>query len=225
MDYPNYDPTALYAGEGPYRSRPVSIAQKAGANPNVPSSGVYARGTLLGRSSIASGPGAATAAAVAGNTGNGTVTPDAQTPVLAKGKAGAYVVKFTAANAFDVYTPDGTKLSSGQIGAAYADQIKFASAAGATAFVAGDSFTVTVNAADVYVPCVATATDGSQIPAAITATHVDTTAGATTGPAYYEGTFAFEQLTVDPSWSYATLRAAFRQNQSQLDVRSVGQLG
>ncbi len=130
--YPAFDPTPLFAGEGPYRSRPATLAQHPGANPAVPRSGLYRRGTLLGRT---------------------TTT-------------------------------------------------------------------------DTYIPCVATATDGSQVPAAVTAMDADTTAGGgITTPAYYEGTFAFEVMSVDGSWTYATLRAALRQMGSQIDVRSVGSLG
>ena len=223
MDYPTYDPTALYAGEGPYRSRPLTLAQAG--NPAVPYSGVTKRGTLLGRASVGSGPGSVTAAPAAGITGNGVATPDAATPVLANASAGGYVVKFTSATAFDVYDPNGRKLSSGAVAAAYADQVKFAIAAGATAFIAGDSFVLTVAAVDIYVPCVATATNGSQVPAAVLCADSDPTASAITAPGYFEGTFAFEVMTVDPSWTYATLRSALRQAQSQLDVRSVGQLG
>ena len=223
MDYPVYDPTALFAGEGSYRSRPLTLAQAG--NPAVPYSGDTKRGTLLGRSSVGSGPGSVVAAPNAGITGNGVATPDAVTPVIANASAGGYVVKFTSAIAFDVYDPNGRKLSSGAVGAAYADQVKFAIAAGSTAFVAGDSFTLNVAAADIYVPCVKTATDGSQVPAAVLAYDADATAGAITAAAYYDGTFAFEMMTIDPSWTYSTLRAALRQAQSQIDVRSVGQLG
>ena len=223
MDYPVFDPTALYAGEGDYRSRPLSLAQAG--NVAVPYSGFKKRGTLLGRSSVGSGPGAVAVAPNPGITGNGVATPDAASPVVANASAGGYVVKFTSATAFDVYDPNGRKLSSGVVGAAYSDQIKFAIAAGSTAFVAGDSFTLTVAAADIYVPCVATATDGSQVPAAVLAYDADPTLGPITAPGYFDGTFAFEIMTVDPSWTYATLRAALRQAQSQLDVRSVGQLG
>ncbi len=129
--YPATDTTSLFAGEGPYRSRPATLAQHPGANPAVPRSGLYRRGTLLGRTT----------------------------------------------------------------------------------------------ATDTYIPCVATATDGSQVPAAVTADDADTTTGGVTTPAYYEGTFAFEVMIVDGSWTYATLRAALRDMGSQIDVRSVGSLG
>lgn len=114
--------------------------------------------------------GTATAAAKAGgNTGNGTITMDATTPILAGAKPGIYTVRFTAATAFIVEDPDGFDLGIGATGTAFADDLKFAIAAGGTAFVAGDGFDITVTAASAekYVPLSLTATDGSQIPAAI----------------------------------------------------------
>ncbi len=83
------------------------------------------------------------AAAVAGgsNTGAGTCsTVTAQTG----DQVGTYTVTFTAPTAFHVYDPKGVLVGSGSTGTAFANQIGFTITAGSPAFVAGDSFTVTV---------------------------------------------------------------------------------
>jgi len=43
--------------------------------------------------------------------------------------------------------------------------------------------------------------------------------------AYFEGEFAFEKMTVDASWTAATLEAAFRQADAPIFIRSLGTLG
>lgn len=88
---------------------------------------------------------AATVASAAGggNTGNGTLGTLSVTAGAAQ--AGAYTVKFTAATVFSVFDPNGRELLGGVTGAAYTDAgITFTITAGGTAFVAGDTFTVTV---------------------------------------------------------------------------------
>ena len=110
-------------------------------------------------------------------------------------------------------------------GAAYVDQVKFTATAGVVAFVAGDTFTLAVAAADKYVPSVKTATDGSQIPCAVAAYDVDTTAGDNVGPCYFEGGFTYKVMIVDASWTLSTLDAAFRQNNIPIYVRRAGTLG
>jgi hypothetical protein len=86
----------------------------------------------------------ASAASVAGaNTGNGTMS--APTVTAGAALAGAYTVKFTAATVFSVFDPNGRELLGGTTGVAYSDGgIGFTITAGGVAFVAGDSFTVTV---------------------------------------------------------------------------------
>ena len=82
-----------------------------------------------------------------------------------------------------------------------------------------------VTASDKYIPCVRTASDGSQTPAAVLAFDADASAADTVAPAYFEGEFAAEMMTIDVSWSLAQLLAALRQASSDLYVRSVGVLG
>lgn len=82
-----------------------------------------------------------------------------------------------------------------------------------------------VTATDKYIPCVKTAADGSQVPAAVLAYDLDASAADAVGPAYFEGEFAGEIMTIDASWTIDTLQAALRQNKSDLFVRTVGVLG
>lgn len=84
-------------------------------------------------------------------TGNGVLTPDVTTPLLAGVQEGAYRVVCiepgSNVGTFAVYDPQGVHLGSHVVaGAAFANQIKFAIADGATDFVAGDTFTLWVKA-------------------------------------------------------------------------------
>ena len=91
--------------------------------------------------------GDATSAAKTGIVGNGTLTLDNATPVLAGAlvtPAGTpYKVVFTSATAFNV-TQNGVAIGSGTVGTVFANQIKFLIAAGSTAFAAADEFDITV---------------------------------------------------------------------------------
>ncbi|NDV77078.1 head decoration protein [Burkholderia cenocepacia] len=110
-----------------------------------------------------------TAAATAGasNTGNGTssaVTTTGYAPTV-----GIYTVEFDDATHFVVSAPNGQEIGHGVTGTAFsAGGLNFTITAGGTAFVPGDSFTITVAAgANKWVPCTATAVDGSQNAAGI----------------------------------------------------------
>lgn len=90
----------------------------------------------------------AASAAKAGNTGNGALTLG--TPKTAAGvKPGGYVVTIIepASNGgvFSVTDPDGNALATGTIGVLYDGVVRFTIADGATDFVAGDQFTITVD--------------------------------------------------------------------------------
>lgn len=87
-------------------------------------------------------------------TGNGVLTPDGSTPVLAGVQEGRYVAicgePGTNAGQFTVYDPQGVPLGVHTVaGSAFANQIKFAIADGATDFVAGDTFELFVRAGSV----------------------------------------------------------------------------
>ena len=88
-------------------------------------------------------------AAYAGNTGNGTL---GTLSALTGAQPGAYNVAFVAATKFELYDPSGKFLGVGTTGTAFSSQVQFTITAGATAFVAGDGFTVTVTANTIVVP-------------------------------------------------------------------------
>lgn len=98
---------------------------------------------------VVGGTFAATAvgAAVAGNTGNGTIT--ASPTITAGAKAGVYTVTMlepaTNAGEFVVEDPDGISIGNGTVAVAFsAGGVAFTVADGSTDFAAGDQFTVTV---------------------------------------------------------------------------------
>ena len=107
-------------------------------------------GTVGGRSTTAST--SATAAKAGGNTGNGTITKDATTPLQTGYQDGIYTITCTAAatnnGTFRVTDPKGNVLGdlvlSGGAGT-FTNQIKFAIADGSSDFIVGDGFTFTVN--------------------------------------------------------------------------------
>lgn len=106
---------------------------------------------------------AATSAAKAGgNTGNGTLTLDVTTPVLANAEVGVYTVRcieaVTNGGKFEVKNPTGRSLGMAIIVAGaggtytFSDQIKFVVQDGATDFIVGDGFDVTVTFNTIAVP-------------------------------------------------------------------------
>lgn len=93
---------------------------------------------------------AASAAKAGGNTGNGTLTLDAVTPVLAGAKEGVYTVRLTAAAAnggtWTVEDPDGNVIGEVNVGQTFSDDVKFTTADGGVDFIVGDGFDITVSA-------------------------------------------------------------------------------
>lgn len=104
-------------------------------------------GHVLGRTAVVAGV-TSSAAADAGNTGNGTITLDVTAPVGAGAKNGTYraVCLEPAANlgTFAVFDPDGAEIGRVVVAATFDNQIKFVIADGATDFVAGDAFSILV---------------------------------------------------------------------------------
>lgn len=99
-------------------------------------------GVVVGTSFAATAVGAA----VAGNTGNGTIT--ASPTITAGAKEGVYTITMIepAANAgaFIVEDPDGFDIGHGTVAVAFsAGGVAFTIADGATDFISGDQFTVT----------------------------------------------------------------------------------
>ncbi len=79
-----------------------------------------------------------------------------------------------------------------------------------------------VTATDKYIPSVKTATDGSQVPTAVLAVDTDASAADVASKAYFTGQFAGEVMSIDASWTIATLEAAFRQAGTDIVIDSVG---
>lgn len=104
-------------------------------------------GTVLGRSAVIANV-TSSAAADAGNTGNGTITLDVTTPVLAAALDGVYraVCIAVAANGgtFAVFDPVGHEIGRVAVGATFSNQVKFVIADGATDWAAGDAINITV---------------------------------------------------------------------------------
>ncbi len=133
-------------------------------------------GAVLGQVTTAG----ATSAADAGNTGDGVLTVDATDPVLADAQTGAYVVTITEAatngGQYTVTDPNGDVIGVANVGDTFANEIKFVLADGATDFIVGDFFTVTVAAGSLkYVVYDATATDGSATVAGVLYEGVEST--------------------------------------------------
>ena len=167
--------------EGQYGKSPIIFAVDDYSLENITlaSGQKLVAGTILGKISY----GAATAAAVAGNTGNGTCSA---VTVGVGAKVGVYRVTFIKATTnlgtFIVEGPDGIQVGApGVVGTAYTGGgLTFTLSDGATDFVAGDQFTITVAAGSgKYIALDPTATNGAAVCAGIayagvkTATSVD----------------------------------------------------
>ena len=165
--------------------------------------GTYVRGQVLGLQSV----NPIEAVAAAANTGNGTISGLS----TASTNVGAYTVTATSATEFAVVSPEGVALGTATVGTAFTSaELALTLTAGATAFVEGDLFTVTVyDATGLYVPSVRTATDGSEDPCAILVDNLTLTVAGTSG-AYVAGEFNLNAMTYDTSWTLAQLTAALR---------------
>jgi len=136
-------------------------------------------GHVLGKVAV----GTATGAAVSGNTGNGVI---GTVSAGSTAKAGVYTAACIepAANGgtFTVEDPDGVNVGTAVVGTPFAGPVNFTIADGATDFVAGDRFTITVAAGSgKYKEYNPANTDGSQTAVAILYAAVDATAADTEG--------------------------------------------
>jgi len=127
----------LYSEAPGYRSR-EKITVVSGA-------GILLPGTVLGQAQVAT---PATAAAVAGNTGNGTM---GTVTVGAGAKVGVYTLTIiepaTNAGVFVVEDPAGLTVGRGNVASAFSGGgLSFTLADGSTDFASGDQFTITVAA-------------------------------------------------------------------------------
>lgn len=172
----------LFAGDFPRVSKAVTILSGVGA---------LVLGTLLGKILLGA---LSVAAKSGGNTGNGTFTPDATTPILARAKAGVYLVRCIAAAAnggtFRVTDPEGYVLGDVAVGDTFANQIKFVIADGSTDFIVGDGFDVTIAAGSgKYKAYDKDNVDGSQYPDSILTEAVDATSADVNSTAFVSGHF------------------------------------
>jgi hypothetical protein len=182
----------------------IADAKLLVSQPGVLSAGTLPRGSVLGMVNNS-----AVEIVAGANTGNGTV---GAVSVGTAGTTGAFTLKATSATNFTVTDPEGNALPAATVGTPYANaEINFTITAGGTAFVAGDSFTVTLpDAIGTYKLSVATASDGSQNPSAILADAADASGGPVTIGLYVAGEFNQNSLNYDASWTLPALRAALR---------------
>lgn len=195
-----YTPDNLLAGDYPAVTDIVTIL--SGQN--------LTRGALLGKVTV----GAATGAAVAGNTGNGTIT--ASPTVSGAAKPGVYravcIEPATDLGKFAVEDPDGITVGVATVGTAFTGGgLTFTIADGSTDFASGDSFTITVAAGSgKYKQCNSANTDGSQAPQVILAEDCDASGGDAQALIYLSGAFNEAAIGFGGTDTAATHRAALR---------------
>lgn len=127
--------------------------------------------------------GSTSASADSGNTGDGTI---GSISTLAGVKEGDYIITFiepgTDAGDFQVEDPDGENVGTGTVGSQFSGGgIQFTISDGATDFVAGDQFTITVSGSNEYKEYNPANTDGSGTAVAVLYGPVDASAGAEEG--------------------------------------------
>lgn len=128
---------------------------------------VLKAGMVLGKRQSGAAP---VAAAVAGNTGNGTMSA---LSMSGNAKSGIYrvVIIEPAANAgvFQVEDPEGNVIGTGNVAVAFnKGGLAFTLGDGTTDFVAGDSFTIaTAPTAEIWLQVDSAATTGEQVAAGI----------------------------------------------------------
>jgi hypothetical protein len=118
------------------------------------------------------------------------------------------VVAATNNGTFNVTDPRGVFL--GQVimtggAGSFSNRIKFAIADGATDFIVGDGFDITVAAGSGKLKkCVKTANDGSGVPHSLLVDDADSTSGDVTCGVYTAGEFNINAITVDASFDLTT---------------------
>lgn len=185
-----YNPDQLVGGR-----YPIETAEDA----MLEGTAVLKRGAVLGQATLP------TFSATAGaNTGTGTVS---QISLAPGGAFGNYTLTATSATDFNVTAPNGDNLGVATVGTQFNDIVSFLITAGTTAFVAGDTFTLSaLQPSGYWKLSVSTATDGSQNPAGILASQsVDPTSGPVGVAVYIAGEFNVNAINFDGSWTKAAL--------------------
>jgi len=143
-----------------------------------------------------------------GNTGDGTIgTVSAGTGA----QVGTYTLTCTEdqANAgeFTVEDPQGNTVGVATVAVAFTGEVNFTIADGATDFVVGDIFRITVTGGvEKYEECLLTAQDGSEDPVAVLAQATDATSGDTACEVYTMGEFNAGDLSIHASWTMEDVR-------------------
>lgn len=172
-------------------------------------------GSVLGCTKI--GTLSAEAEADEGNTGNGEIEL-AEEPIGAGAKPGVYkAICIEAASdegTFVLEDPDGVTVGTAAVGVDYDGPLKFKIKDGATDFVAGDKFFITVTSEGhgKYVLAKAAATDGSADAIAVLGEDLDTTGGDKVFPVIVEGYLNEDALVLGEGHSADTVRLSLRQN-------------
>ena len=201
LESTTYNPDDLLVSGYPLKAKKVTLL--SGQN--------TVRGAVLGRVAGAVTTAAAGAGAAGANTGDGTIG----TVTLGDdAKEGVYRVVFieptTNLGTFVVTDPDGIVIGQGVVGTAFAGPINFTIADGATDFVSGDGFKVTVAAGTKYKLSAASATDGSDSPQVILAHDMDASGGDKEVEVFELGGFNQNKLTFGSGHSAATVREPLR---------------
>ncbi len=254
--YPMFDPSSFRAGADDVVHRDIWLAPTYVPLP-------YGTVLGLITSTSAGTAGTMTAASTnVGNITCGTVT--AQSGIELGAYTVTFVIGGSATAEFVVTNPEGATVGEGVVGTAFnAGGVQFTFTDGSTHAAVGDTWTATITGAsvsDLYAPCafqhpasqnsgtLSATADGSQVPACILAANVDVTndvAGSVTGlfapaaapiqaPAYFHGSFAAEQLVIDPvaiamgnpttmDWQY--VEQQLRLAGSQIYIKTLGMLG
>jgi hypothetical protein len=194
-------PNALFANDEGIRSKKLTLLSGAGA---------LVQGTLLGKITLG-----AVTETHAGNTGNGAMTIDVTTPLLANAQVGVYTAKCitatTNSGTFRVFDPKGRVLGDVAVAATFADQIKFVIADGSTDFIVGDTFLITVAAGSgKYLKSLTAAVDGSQYPDAILGEDADATSADVEAMSHIGGEFISDYMTFGTGHTAASARDDLR---------------
>lgn len=162
--------------------------------------------TLATSDAIAITVSGATLAGGTANTGAETIGTISAGPNL---KPGPYTITLTSATAANVTGPDGDEVGQATVGTQFAnEQINFLITTGA-GIAAGDQFVLApATGSGSYKMAIASATDGSQTPAAILADYTDASAGDVTGGIYLMGEFNMNSLTLGPGITVTAAKAS-----------------
>jgi hypothetical protein len=184
-------PDKIIAGELPAISTEITVI--TGQN--------LVRGAVVGRV-----VGTITPAAVAGNTGTGTI---ASATAAAGVQEGVYrlvcIEPATDAGKFALHDPNGVFVGTVTVAVAFSNQLAF-TITDATDFIAGDAFTITVAVGTKYKLAATAATDGSHIPRGILVESIDATAADKLASMYRTGEFNQAALTYGTGHTADTVR-------------------